>query len=159
MSRYSRPAVFVSESKPLLRLIPLMQRQRSHCVVVVDEHGTSVGLAFLEDALEHVVGTIRDEFDDDAPAIDLTDDGSFTMPGRTPLPQAAGRLGLADLDDAAADTIGGHIVSLLGRLPEEGDQITLAHYQVTVTRVRRRRIESLCFDPEESPTPETGERG
>ena len=48
-------AVFVAETTPLLRLIPLMQQQRSQCVVVVDEHGAASGLAFLEDALEHVV--------------------------------------------------------------------------------------------------------
>jgi len=142
----ARPAVFVTDTKPLLRLIPLMQRQRSHCVVVVDEHGSAVGLAFLEDALEHVVGTIGDEFDDDAPTIEQGGDGSFTMPGRTPLPEAADRLGLANFDDEA-DTIGGYVVALLGRLPKEGDQVTVGGYVATVTRVSRRRVESLRFEP------------
>jgi len=148
----AHPAVFVAETTPLLRLIPLMQQQRSHCVVVVDEHGAASGLAFLEDALEHVVGTIRDEFDEEAPKIRQDSDGSFTMPGRTPLPEAADRLGITSLDDDA-DTIGGYIVARLGRLPHEGDQIIMAGYQATVTRVAHRRIELLRFDAEETPTP------
>ena len=146
----AHPAVFVAETTPLLRLIPLMQ-QRSHCVMVVDEHGAVSGLAFLEDALEHVVGTIRDEFDEEAPKIRQDSDGSFTMPGRTPLPEAADRLGITGLADDA-DTIGGYIVARLGRLPHEGDQITMAGYQATVTRVARHRIELLRFDAEETPT-------
>ncbi len=147
LEEIARPVLFVPETTPLLRLIPLMQRERSHCVVVIGEHGSALGLAFLEDALEHVVGTIGDEFDDDTPAIEDKGDGSFVMSGRTPLPEAMGRLGIADLS-GGADTIGGHIVALLGKLPEEGDRATVAGHEVTVTRVSGHRIESLRFEPD-----------
>lgn len=146
LASIARPPVFVPETKPLPRLIRRMQQERSHCVVVVDEHGSAVGLAFLEDALEHVVGTIRDEFDDDAPAIEDTGDGSIRMPGNTPLFEAMERLGITAYDDEA-DTISGHIIALLGKMPAAGDRTVLGGFDVTVVGVSGHRIDALDFTP------------
>jgi CBS domain containing-hemolysin-like protein len=63
----ARPPLFVPDTQPLARLIAQMRRAKRHCAAVVDEHGTGVGLAFLEDAIEEIVGPIRDEFDEPEP--------------------------------------------------------------------------------------------
>ena len=142
----ARPPLFVTETRSLSRLIRLMQRERKHCAVVLDEYGSSLGLVFLEDALEYVVGTIGDEFDQDVPTATEEPDGSMRIPGGMSLPEAVDRLDLDDVQ-SSADTIGGFIVERLGRLPEDGDQVTIAQYEATVTEVHRRRIRWLRFAP------------
>jgi CBS domain containing-hemolysin-like protein len=55
-------------------------------------------------------------------------------------------------DDGDDDTIGGHVVSLLGRLPRDGDQLNIGSYLVTVTEVSNRRVLRLRFEPAGGPT-------
>jgi len=146
VAKIARKPLFVTETRPLSRLIRLMQSERQHCAVVLDEHGSTIGLAFLEDALEHVVGTIGDEFDQDVPSVTEEEDGSILMPGGMSLPEARDRLGLEGLE-ASADTIGGLIVAELGTLPQEGDTVRVGPYDVTVVDVDRRRVRWLRFKP------------
>jgi CBS domain containing-hemolysin-like protein len=114
-------------------------------VVVVDEHGTAVGLAFLEDALEEIVGPIRDEFDEAETEIEVDEQGALELPGTLALPEAEAILDLPGLGDAS-DTIGGVVVARLGRLPRKGDELDLGAYRVRVEEVTRRRIVRLRFE-------------
>jgi CBS domain containing-hemolysin-like protein len=144
----ARAAVFVPETQPLARLILTMQQNRSHVVVVVDEHGSSVGLAFLEDALEQIVGPLADEFDVDEPTFQKHEDGSIRIAGSVPLPKAVELLGLADIGpDAEPETIGGLVTAELGRLPRAGDQVSLGRFTATVEKVTRRRIQWIQLSP------------
>jgi len=142
----ARPPLFVSDRRSLSRLIRLMQRERQHCAVVLDEYGSTMGLAFLEDALEHVVGTIADEFDQEVPAAIEEQDGSIRLPGGMSLPDALARLDLPP-NTGTADTIGGLVVGALDKLPERGDRTEVAGYAVEVTEVEGRRIRWLRFLP------------
>jgi len=144
----ARNAVYVSDTQSVSRLIFQLQRSRSHCSVVVDEHGTCVGLAFLEDALEEIVGPIFDEFDEAPPGVVRLGSGAIEVPGALSLPEAAGLLKLGDLEDES-DTIGGYVVARIGRLPRKGDRLEVGDWAVTVTSVTRRRIERLRCDPVE----------
>jgi magnesium and cobalt transporter len=145
----ARPAVFVPETQPLSRLFLTMQNTRNHVVVVVDEHGSSVGLAFLEDALEQIVGPLADEFDVDEPTFQKNDDGSIRIAGSVPLPKAVELLGLADIGpDAEPETIAGLVTSELGRLPRAGDQIPIGRFTATVEKVHRRRIQWIRLVPQ-----------
>jgi putative hemolysin len=101
-------------------------------------------LAFLEDALEEIVGPLGDEFDEAETDVQRRPDGSIEMIGELALPEAATELGLTDLPDDT-DTIGGYIVAELGRLPRAGDEVQLGRYQVKVTHVERNRIAKLVF--------------
>jgi CBS domain containing-hemolysin-like protein len=154
---FARKALFVTESRPLSRLIRLMQTERQHCAVVVDEYGSTMGLVFLEDALEHVVGTIGDEFDQEAPQTTEEQDGSTQIPGGMALPEAVARLDLHGAN-SSADTIGGLVIAELGKIPSAGDTVRVGHYDVTVVEVDRNRIRWLRFqpiDPDADPPAET----
>ena len=142
----ARNPVYVSATQSVSRLIFQLQRSRSHCSVVVDEHGTCVGLAFLEDALEEIVGPIFDEFDEAPPGVVRLGSGEIEVPGSLSLPEAAGVLELGDLEDES-DTIGGYVVARIGRLPRKGDRLQVGDWMVNVTSVVRRRIERLRFEP------------
>jgi CBS domain containing-hemolysin-like protein len=142
----ARKPLFVPDTQPLSRLIARMQRLHSHCALVLDEHGTCVGLAFLEDAIEEIVGPIGDEFDQAESAVREMGGGVYEVPGDLALPEAEGLLELRGLEEES-DTIGGYVVAQLGRLPRQGDQLELGGYRVTVTEVSRRRVVSLRFEP------------
>jgi len=124
-----------------------LQRTRTHCAVVVDEHGTAIGLAFLEDSIEEIVGPIHDEFDQNEPWIVRLPSGGFDLPGSMALPEAQEVLDLPELEEDE-DTIGGVVVARLGRLPQRGDGLSIGPYRVTVQAVVRHRIDRLRFEPE-----------
>jgi CBS domain containing-hemolysin-like protein len=143
--KLAREPHYVSETQPLSRLILELQDRRQHCAVVLDERGSCAGLVFLEDALEEIVGPIQDEFDTEPPEFVEVAPGAFEVSARMPLPEAASRLGL-ELEEAAEDTIGGHVVALLRRLPRPKDEVRLGPYRVIVERVRRRMVDRLRIE-------------
>jgi CBS domain containing-hemolysin-like protein len=146
--RLARKPVFVSDRQSLSRLIFQLQRAQTHCAVVIDEHGSAVGLAFLEDALEEIVGPIRDEFDEAPAGVERLASGVIEMPGSLSLPEARDELELEEIEEDA-DTIGGYVVAQLGRLPRKGDELRLGRYRAIVTQVAKRAVSRLRLEPQE----------
>ena len=144
LEKLAREPVYVPDTQPLGRMIVEMQQAQARTAIVLDDHGTAIGMVFLEDAIEEIVGPIHDEFDDaTAPAVHHAPD-RIEVRGEMPLPEAPELLGLEDI--GTDDTIGGHVVSLLKRLPMEGDRLTIGSYRATVMKISQRRIARLCFE-------------
>lgn len=143
LSELARKVPFVPDSQPLGRLIVELQRARTECAVVLDEWGTALGLVFLEDALEEIVGPIQDEFDVEDEQQELTElsPGVWDVRGDLPLPDAISALGIDASDEH--DTIGGLVISALGRLPKKDDEISLGAFRIKVIEVRRWRVVKL----------------
>jgi CBS domain containing-hemolysin-like protein len=139
----ARKPVFVPENQPVARMIHELQRAGSGCAMVVDEHGVVVGVVFLDDALEEIVGPLPDEFDELVEDHREVEPGVYEVEGAMALPFASELLGLDELGDE--DTIGGYVVGLLKRLPEPGDELEIGPFKVTVSEVRDRRAERLRF--------------
>jgi CBS domain containing-hemolysin-like protein len=146
LKRLARKLPSVPDTQPLSRLILDMARLQTHCAVVVDEHDTAVGMAFLEDAIEEIVGPIYDEFDERQDRIDEISTGVVKMAGSVPLPEAAAALGV-DFEEEA-DTVGGWLVATLGRFPDKGDVVTVGDYRATVTSLKGHRVELVRFEKE-----------
>jgi CBS domain containing-hemolysin-like protein len=144
-----RPALYVSDTMSLSDFLIELQRERQHCAVVLDEHGTAIGLAFREDALEEIVGPLGDEFDEDVQELAKLPGGGFELAGRMSIPEVEDRLDfeLSDAEDESEETIGGHVTALLGRLPRKGDSVRVGPYLATVLEVTRRRIARLRMTP------------
>ena len=136
----AREPLFVPDTMALSDFLLELQQKRSHTAVVLDEHGTAIGLAFREDALEEIVGPLGDEFDEEAPDFVEIAPGTVELLARVPLPEACDRLGIELEDDQGEGTIGGHVVAELGRLPRRGDVVEIGAYRVTVLEVLRRRV-------------------
>jgi CBS domain containing-hemolysin-like protein len=148
----ARPALLVPDTTPLGELIAKLQSSRSHVAVAIDEFGAALGLAFLEDALEEIVGPIADEFDDaQDPLIEL-DSGDFEVNGSMALPAAVDRFGLS-VTDASGSTLGGYVTSLLGRLPKKGDEVRIGTYDVRVLSLVRGRAVNRLRLTRRQPTP------
>ena len=145
----ARPPVFVPDPMSLSKFLRELQEHRQQCAVVLDEHGTAIGLAFREDALEEIVGPLGDEFDDEESDFVELPDGSYELRGRMPLPELEDRLDfdLSEEEREEEDTIGGHVTARLGRLPKNGDAVRVGPYLATVTDASRRRVQKLRVTP------------
>lgn len=142
----SRPALVVPDTQRVSKLIVELQRAQRHCAIVVDEYGSAVGMAFLEDALEEIVGPIHDEFDTENPIpwVDESKEGIIEMAGSVPVPDAADIL---DLDlPADSDTIGGYVTERLGKMPEIGASFELPPFVVTILAASKRRVTRIRFE-------------
>jgi CBS domain containing-hemolysin-like protein len=157
LAALAREPLLVPDTMPLSGFLSELQAHRQHCAVVLDEHGSAMGLAFREDALEEIVGPLGDEFDSDDRGIQQIEGGAWELPGRTPLPEVESRLGI-DLTDEpeGEDTIGGHITARLGRLPKRGATVQIAGWVATVVEATPRRVARVRLRPVR---PETVEEG
>lgn len=139
-----RPAYFVPEAKRVGELLAEMQAQRIHMVIVVDEYGGVAGLVTLEDIVEEIVGEIQDEYDQaEVQLYRQVGEGEYLLQGRMDLDDFAELLGVnLDQVDAAeeADTVGGLIYALIGKVPEGGESVRLGEVALSVEQVQGRRI-------------------
>jgi CBS domain containing-hemolysin-like protein len=127
ISRIRRNLLFVPASMPALDLLLQMQSSHMHLALVIDEYGGTDGLVSIEDLVEEIVGDIDDEHDvAEAPQLKALPDGGWEADARLDLDDFREQTGI-DLspsgDDEEIDTLGGLVVSLLGRLPQRGEII------------------------------------
>lgn len=151
-------AIFVPDTMSLSNFLLELQEKQSHCAIVVDERGTSIGLAFREDALEEIVGPLGDEFDTLEPLFRGTGGGVWEVSGRMSLPELCDRLDLelGEDEEEGEDTIGGHVTARLGRLPRKGDSTQVGPYEATVLDASRHRVQRLRLRLEDSEAVEEG---
>jgi CBS domain containing-hemolysin-like protein len=122
-----RQVLYCPPSMPAVDLLVRMQATRTHMALVIDEYGGTDGLISIEDLVEMVVGDIEDEHDDvEGPAITVQADGRFMADARATLAELTAATGV-DLSEAEiaedVDTLGGLIVTLVGRVPSRGEVI------------------------------------
>ncbi len=145
-----REVLFVPPSMPATDLLLKMRADHMHLAIVVDEYGGSDGLVSIEDLVEEIVGDISDEHDtDDEKLIKRLDETTYVADARVQISEVDKLLGvdlLSDEDEDEADTLGGLIFAMAGRLPTRGEIIRHASglefeiLQSDPRRVKRIRI-------------------
>jgi putative hemolysin len=144
-----RPARYVPESKKVGVLLREMQQEKFHMALVTDEYGSVTGLVALEDLLEELVGEITDEYDREEPEIEHVEDGCFRVSGKASIDDVNEELE-AELPDEEWDTIAGLVLDLFGRIPEEGEEVTLEGLTFRAEEVIGRRIAKVLITREPS---------
>ena len=140
-----RPPYLVPETMPANRLLRFLREHRTHLALVIDEFGGVSGLVTLEDVLSELLGGVGDEFRAAAPGLEQLPDGRVRMSGQTSIVDAQRYLGLTW--DSEADTLAGHVIEVLGRLPLEGDHVTFENIRIEVERLRGRVPATLLVTP------------
>ncbi len=127
-AKIMRKPLYVPPSMPAIDLLAQMQATRVHIALVIDEYGGTDGLVSIEDIVEQIVGEIDDEHDnDEAPSVVRQPDGSFIADARANLDDVKSVVGEEfDTGDAGeeVDTLGGYLVTQVGRLPVRGEVIS-----------------------------------
>jgi CBS domain containing-hemolysin-like protein len=149
----ARPLERVPESMLIDELLERLRRLREHFALVIDEHGTVVGLITLEDVLEEIVGEIEDEFDAEEREPMREEAEGLVVAGWAPVRLVEERLGVAFTEHHEA-TIGGVVLERLGRLPEQGEEVELDGVRFAVLGAADARIQELRVVPAPDREPE-----
>jgi CBS domain containing-hemolysin-like protein len=146
-----RPILFAPPSMRALDLLLKMQSTHTHLALVIDEYGGTDGLVSIEDIIEEIVGDIADEHDDDAATL-KPDGNGYIADARMDLDDFQAQTGhdllieVGEEDIGDIDSLGGLVVSLLGRVPLRGEIVAHpdgSEFQVLEAdprRVRKLRV-------------------
>ncbi len=144
----------VPDTMPLDSLLSFFLKEHAHFALVVDEFGDSMGLVFLDDILEQIVGDdIQDEFDqDEMREFVKTGKDTYAVAGGISLFDLADCLPEVELECPGVTTLGGYIISKLGFIPEEGEELQIEGFKAVVTGSDGRRITQVVLTrlPEET---------
>ena len=132
------PVFYTTGNTKISELLRILQKNKAHMAVVVDEYGGTEGIATLEDILEELVGEIWDEHDEVIETFQKQSDGSYLIACSADLDDMYDLFQVKGECDAA--TVSGWVMEQVGRVPEEGDHFQAEGLDVTVTRVEHRRV-------------------
>ncbi len=148
---FTRPAHFVPETKRVPELLKEFQRKRLQSAIVVDEYGGTAGLVTVEDLLEEIVGEIRDEYDVEVERIIDEGGGRFVFSGSVHVEEMANLMKVS-IEGQGFETVGGFLLSRLGRVPAVGEHFDLDGLDVEILETEQRRITRvrLCRQDDEA---------
>jgi len=151
---FLHPAHFVPDSMQISHLLRDLQVRRAHMAIVVNEFGTVIGLATIEDILEEIVGEIRDEFDvDEEQPIQELKEGVLLVEGGVALSDLMEQHRLPVEETSSYRTLAGFILARLERIPRGGETIVHEGYRFTIVDMEGRRIAKVKVEKLEPPTP------
>ncbi|HET9633775.1 MAG TPA: hemolysin family protein [Terrabacter sp.] len=141
-----------------IRLDPLLRQLREggfQMAVVVDEYGGTSGIVTLEDVVEEIVGEVSDEHDRSRQGGRELVDGSWTVPGLWRPDEVRDAFDADVPDGPTYETMGGFVMTRLGRVPVVGDEVRVPGWRIHVVAMEGRRVDRLRFvpDPDSLPAP------
>jgi CBS domain containing-hemolysin-like protein len=142
-----KPAVLVTKTIKISKLLRVLQNKQSHMAVLVDEFGGTLGIVTVEDILEELVGEIWDEHDSVVEPIIHNADSSFTALGGIQFQDMVNFINnkKPDLDaaeggDIPGTTVGNWVMETRGSVPRAGEQFDWHRLRIRVSRVQRHRV-------------------
>ena len=143
-----KPVLFVPSTKPVMDLMGEFQTAHHALALVLDEHGGTAGLITAEDVFEELFGDFEDEFDEEEVKSELLEDGSIVVNARIDWEDFNTKFGNM-IPDGEYETLGGYIISQLGRIPNQGEHLFLPIGQVVVKKGSSRQIHQVKIYPPE----------
>ncbi|MEE1013896.1 MAG: hemolysin family protein [Clostridia bacterium] len=133
-----KPAIFVSESIKISKLIKHLQNSQAHMAIVTDEYGGTKGIVTMEDILEELVGEIWDEHDDVVEDIEKISETEYLVSGSADVEEVLELFGLTE--ETEQNTVTGWVMEKLEKMPEIGDVFEENGLHVTVKELDGRRV-------------------
>jgi CBS domain containing-hemolysin-like protein len=145
LMRIKRDLKIVPDTMPLDSLLQFFLREHAHLAMAVDEFGTPVGIVFLDNVIEELVGDIQDEFDNERSSFTRISDDEFVIEGAMTLNDLAGHVPELFLESGEVTTVGGYLTQQLERFPEVGESLEILGYEARVTSTDGRRVGQIHF--------------
>ncbi|MBQ3665270.1 MAG: HlyC/CorC family transporter [Lachnospiraceae bacterium] len=135
-----RKAIYIPETKKINVLFKMMQSEKMHMVVVIDEYGQTAGIVAMEDILEEIVGNILDEYDEEDTDIVKKEDGSFIVRGTTSLDEISDETGITFDEDC--ETLNGYLTTKFERIlsNEERPELVINNVKFKILNVENKVI-------------------
>lgn len=143
-----KPVLFIPYTKPVIDLLGEFQSAHHAMAVVLDEHGGSAGLITAEDVFEELFGDFEDEFDVDTKKSEKQADGSIVVDARMDWEDFNDEYGNM-IPKGDYETVGGYIISQLGRIPNKGEHLFMPIGQTVVIKASARQIHRVQIYPSE----------
>ncbi|MGN1357294.1 MAG: HlyC/CorC family transporter [Succinivibrionaceae bacterium] len=143
LSKITRPAMIVPEGKRVNLLLKDFKKNRYHMAIVIDEFNSLAGLVTIEDVLECIVGKIGNEYGIQADSdIREAAHNVYLVKGMTSISDF-NEFFQTDIENDDVETMAGVVISILGHVPETGEQVSIKNFNIKVLNVDRRRINLL----------------
>lgn len=144
LKKVAREAYFVPDTQSINILFHEMQSNNIHMAVVIDEYGQTAGLVAMEDFIEEIVGNIQDEYDKEEELVISVDENGCLVRGSIDLEELEDQLHI-DLEHDDFDTLNGLLISLLDRIPDDGEQAVLEYqgYRFEIIETLNRMIQKV----------------
>lgn len=139
------PVVYTTPNTKIFKLLRILQMNKVHMAVVVDEYGGTEGIVTLEDILEELVGEIWDEHDEVTEFLHKQPDGSYNIDCTTDLDDMYDLFEIKG--ECEASTVSGWVLEQIDRIPKQGDHFIAEGLEVTVTAVDNRRVMEINVKP------------
>lgn len=144
------PPVFVTRNEKIDDLLRILQTNKSHVAVVLDDYGGTYGIVTMEDILEELVGEIWDEHDEVIEDIQQIGENLFSVNGSVEMEDFC-RFFEMDITSESL-ILSGWIMEYLGRVPEEGEVFDYKNLRFTAEGIDFHRITDMKVEklPEEA---------
>lgn len=144
LKEFAREPYFVPDTQNINILFHDMQAKNVHMAIVIDEYGQTAGLVAMEDFIEEIVGNIQDEYDKEESMVISREEEAYVVKGSISLEELVEDLNIV-IDHEDYDTLNGLLISILGRIPADGEKETLEYegYQFEILETRNKMIEQV----------------
>ncbi len=137
-----KPALFVLENHKIMDLLPDFKKKKMHMAIVTDEFGSVRGLITLEDIIEEIVGEITDESDKENTRWKVVDENTILTDAKIDIEEIEDFFKI-ELPDGPYESVGGLVITKLGRLAETGDHVQQDCLRFQVISASKRRIDTV----------------
>lgn len=155
----TRDALFVPDSMPAINLLEAFRTSRKHVALVMDEFGEVEGLVTVTDLLEALVGHLPASASEGVGDFVARPDGSWLVDAGVSIEEAGTWLGLPEPpeeENGAYHTLGGFLMTRLGRIPTTADVVDWEGFHFEVVDMDGRRVDKVLVSrPGAAPSGET----
>jgi len=144
-----RPAYFTPETKLINELFAEMRDNNYRVAVVIDEFGGTAGIVSLSRLVEEIVGPVGDELAAAEKEYEVIDAYTFQIDGGMRIEEINEEMELGLPESEDYETIAGFILSLLGHIPKQGEQLRYKDVKIVITEMRAMKIEEVLLTKEE----------
>ena len=133
--------LFIQKSEKINDLLKILQTNKSHIAVVIDEYGGTLGIVTMEDILEELVGEIWDEHDEIIENFKEIAENKFVVDCSVTFDDFCDFFDIKFESDSVS--VGGWVMEQLGKIPEQGDKFTFENLDIIITGVDSHRVTKI----------------
>jgi putative hemolysin len=140
--------LFIPEHLSIFKLLEDFKESGSHMALTLDEYGVIQGIVTLNDVLEEIVGDIPTVEDVEEPLLVKRNDGSFLADGLLPIDKFKKTFAVVKLpneENATYHTLGGYIMSHLGKVPSLGHTFEWNGFRFEIIDIDGKRIDKVLI--------------
>ena len=135
-----REIIFVPEAKKTFDMLNEFLNRHVSIAIVIDEFGGTAGIITMEDIMEELFGEIKDEYDVEENICRKVSENSYLISGKVEIDFINEKYSL-NIPTGDYETIAGFISSRIGRIPVEGENLSINNFNIIIVRASNIKID------------------